>query len=314
MRALIGFFALMLAACAPPPEAVRFSILSTESSAATRPDWTPFLNDMRVSTGERVEAYFGPNYSVLIEAMRFEQTHLGWFGNASAMEAVDRSGGEVFAIADRGGYFSVMIARADAGLTLERVLACGGDVDYGGADPQSTSGTLSPNAFLWGPRKLDPQSCFKTVKVANHEANILAVANGLVDVAIVDSSVYERVAARAPEVTAKLANLWTSPRLPDDPLVWRANLDPALKTKIAAFVLAYGQGESAQAQAQRAVLAKLGLKHFRPGDNSHLDSTRALKSWSRLIEARRKNNSGDIAAAEAEVAKLDRNTAPASAP
>lgn len=314
MRTLVLCLAFLITSCgAPPPEAIRFSILSTESSAATRPDWTPLLIDMRAALGQHVEAYFGPNYSVLIEAMRFEQTHLGWFGNASAIEAVDRSGGEVFAVAERGGYHSLLIARADARLTFERVLACDKSLNLGGADPQSTSGTLSPNAYLWGPRNLDPQSCFASAKTANHEANILAVSNGLVDVAIVDSSVFERVAARAPEVTEKLVTLWTSPLLANDPLVWRKNLDPALKAKILAFVVAYGRGEGEKAEAQRAVLAKLGLRQIVPADDRHLDQTRALRAWSRLIEARRAKDPAQIADAEAEVAKIRaESTAPAA--
>lgn len=304
MRSLIALVALFLSSCTSPPEPVRFSILSNESSAASRPDWTPFLDDMRVSTGQPVEAYFGPNYSVLIEAMRFKQTQLGSFGNASAIVAVDRSEGEVFAVAERGGYQSLMIARSDAGLTADRVLACDGSIDFGGSDPQSTSGTLAPFAFLWGPRNLDPLTCFTEVRVANHEANILAVANGLVDVSIVDSAVFGRVAARAPDVTAKLTVLWSSPRLPDDPLVWRKDLDPVLKTRISRFMFDYGRGEDAKAQAERAVLAKLGLQGFVPAGNRHLDSTRALRAWGRLIEARRTKDPDQIAAAEAAVRQI----------
>lgn len=312
MRALAIALFLLVAACAPPREALRFSILSNESSAATRPDWTPFLEAMRASTGEPVEAYFGPNYSVLIEALRFGQTQMGWFGNASAMEAVDRSGAAVFAVADRGGYASLMIVRADRALDLDTVLACDLTLSFGAADPQSTSGALAPNAYLWGPRGLDPQRCFTSARVANHEANILSVSNGLVDVAIVDSSVVDRIRARAPDVTARLKVVWTSPRLPDDPLVWRADLDPALKAKISRFVFAYGAGEGAQAQAERAVLAKLGLSGFRAADNRHLDSTRRLRAWTRLIEARRANDPDQIRQAELEVSRLDVAAQPAS--
>jgi phosphonate transport system substrate-binding protein len=305
VRVLIYALIVVLAGCAPPPEAVRFSILSTERSAATEPDWAPFLSAMRSSTRENIEAFFGPNYTVLIEAMRFGQTQLGWFGNASAIEAVDRSGAEVFAVADRGGYASLMIVRADRGLDLDDVLACNGSLSFGGADPQSTSGTLAPNAYLWGPRRLDPLRCFESVRVANHEANIMAVANGLVDVAIVDSTVLARVSARAATTTSRLKTVWTSPRLPDDPLVWRTDLTPTQKAKISGFILAYGKGDGAQAQSERAVLAKLGLSGFRPAGNRHLDSTRKLKAWTRLIEARRANDPVLVKEAELELLRIE---------
>jgi phosphonate transport system substrate-binding protein len=214
-------------------------------------------------------------------------------------------------VADRGGYNSLMIVRADRALNLDKVLACDRTLSFGAADPQSTSGTLAPNAYLWGPRALDPQRCFANAKVANHEANILAVSNGLVDLAIVDSAVFARVQARAPEVTAGLTTLWTSPRLPDDPLVWRADLAPELKAKISRFILAYGQGDGPEAEAERAVLAKLGLSGFRAADNGHLDSTRALRAWTRLIEARRTGDPAQIAAAEAAVRSSKANQQPA---
>jgi phosphonate transport system substrate-binding protein len=303
LRSLVFLAVVTSGSCAPPPEAIRFSILSTESSAATRPDWTPFLNDMRTALGQQVEAYFGPNYSVLIEAMRFKQTQLGWFGNASALEAVERSDGEVFAIAERGGYFSHMIARTDRNISLSKVIACDGRFDFAASDPQSTSGTLSPNAYLWGPNNLDPMRCFKTSKTANHEANILAVSNGLVDVAIVDSSVLSRVAARAPEATKNLTVIWTSPRLPDDPMVWRRDLDPALKSKIRAFVTTYGQAPGSVGEQQRAVLSKLGLKKFTIADNRHLAATKELKAWSKLIDAKRRASTAEIAAAQAEISQ-----------
>jgi len=321
MRRLFAFIALcIVAACAPPAppppsQSLKFSILSTESMASSKPDWTPLIADMQTALGRPVDAYFGPNYTVLIEAMRFKQTQAGWFGNASAIEAVDRADGEVFAVAERGGYHSYMIARANSGLTLDKVLACKKTLTYGAADPQSTSGTQSPNAFLWGPRKLDPQTCFANAKVANHEANIIAVSNSLVDLAIVDSTVYQRVAARSPDIVAKLAIIWTSPTLPDDPVVRRKDLDPDVKAKMAAFLFAYGQGEGPEADRQRAILAKIGVPRFVPSDDSHLDATRAMKVWSALVEARRGGSADAIAKAEQAVAALPAGAAtPAVAP
>jgi phosphonate transport system substrate-binding protein len=135
-----------------------------------------------------------------------------------------------------------------------------------------------------------------------------------VDVAIVDSAVYARVAARAPQVTAKLVTLWTSPLLANDPLVWRKNLPPEQKAKIAAFVLAYGKGEGPEAETERAVLKKLGFLGFVSADDRHLDQTRALRAWSRLIEARRTNEPSQITAAEAAVAGINSQSLQPAAP
>jgi phosphonate transport system substrate-binding protein len=309
LRTIAALFALALAGCAPEPEpkeaALRFSILSSESQAVQSQDWGPLLSDMAKAIGRPVEPSFGPNYSVLIEAMRFGQTQIGWFGNASAIEAADRADGEVFAAAVRadrvGGYTGVMIVRAGGGLTFERVIACDRSLSFGAADPQSTSGVLAPIATLWGPRGLDPETCFKTSRTGSHEANIMAIANGLTDVAIVDSTVLDRIAARSPETAARVKRIWNTPLLPNDPLVWRRDLDPTLKQRIAAFLTAYGQGDGPEAERQRGVLAKLGFSGFQRADDSYLAATRAQKAWVAVLEARRSGDAAKIKAAEAKV-------------
>ena len=71
---------------------------------------------------------------------------MGWFGNKSAIEAVDRAQGEVFAsVIDKDGnpgYWSLLIVNKDSDLkTLDDVLKRGGKLSYGAGDPNSTSGT-----------------------------------------------------------------------------------------------------------------------------------------------------------------------------
>lgn len=301
--------ALALAACAPSaperPEPLRFSILSSESQAVQSADWGPLLADLSAALGRPVEPTFGSNYTVLIEAMRFGRSQMGWFGNASAIEAVDRAGGEVFAAAIRadraGGYRGVMITAVQGGPALEAVLACDRTLAFGAADAQSTSGTLAPIATLWGPRGLDPQTCFATTRTGSHEANILAVANGLTDAAIVDSTVLERIKARTPDVAARVTVIWRTPLLPNDPLVWRRDLDPGVKAQVRSFLEGYGKGAGPQAQAQREVLKVLGFAGFQPADDSYLASTRAQKAWVAVLEARRGGDPAAIAAAEAAV-------------
>jgi hypothetical protein len=90
-----------------------------------------------------VKPFFAGNYNVLIEAMRFNQTQVAWFSAKPALEAVDRAQGEVIArIVDpegRDSYTSTLIVRKGSGITLDKVLACGKQYDFGIGDAQSTS-------------------------------------------------------------------------------------------------------------------------------------------------------------------------------
>lgn len=77
--------------------ALNFGIISTESQQNLKPQWDPFLKDMEKKLGMKVNAFFAPDYAGIIQGMRFNKVDIAWYGNLSAMEAVDRANGQVFA-------------------------------------------------------------------------------------------------------------------------------------------------------------------------------------------------------------------------
>ncbi len=184
--------------------------------------------------------------------MRFNKVQMGWFGNKSAIEAVDRAQGEVFAsVIDKDGnpgYWSLLIVNKDSDLkTLDDVLKRGGKLSYGAGDPNSTSGTAVPGYYLWAANKIEPKTFFKTVRASNHEANLLSVINKQVDVAVNNTEALERYRLS----TGKDANdsvrvLWKSPLIPADPLVMRTDLPADLKVRIRDFFINYGKGKDAE--------------------------------------------------------------------
>ena len=309
--------ALTLAGCSPKeaakpaaPAVVNFSIMSTEGRQTQMDDWGPFLADMEKSIGIPVKPFFGTNYTSLIEAMRFKQTDVGWFTNQSGLEAVRRANGEVFArtVKPNGpdGYQAVIVVRKGSGITLDKLLKCDRTLNFGMGDAKSTSGALAPMTYLFAPRGVDPNTCFKTVRSANHEANLFSVAQGLLDAATNNTASMDRMAMMGTEMSKKtLASLdviWTSPTIPEDPMVRRKDLDPAIKAKIDAFLFSYGTGEGPEAERQRKVLERIQTKPFKRADNSHLLPVREMEASGQLILARRK---GDAAAEKAAQAELD---------
>ena len=308
--------ALTLAGCSQkdeaktPPQVINFSIMSTEGRQTQMDDWGPFLADMEKSIGIPVKPFFGTNYTSLIEAMRFKQTDVGWFTNQSGLEAVRRANGEVFArtVKPNGpdGYQAVIVVKKGSGITLDRLLKCDRTLNFGMGDAKSTSGTLAPMTYLFAPRGVDPNTCFKTVRSANHEANLFSVAQGLLDAATNNTASMDRMAMMGTEMSKKtLASLdviWTSPTIPEDPMVRRKDLDPAIKAKIDAFLFSYGTGEGPEAERQRKVLERIQTKPFKRADNSHLLPVREMEASGQLMVARRK---GDAAAEKAAQAELD---------
>lgn len=225
---------------------INFGVISTDSSSVQKDKWEPFLADMKKRTGLDVKAYYAPDYNGVIEAMRFNKIQFAWFGNKSAMEAVDRANGEVFArvvYADGSlGYYSLLITHKDSPIkSLDDVLKQPQQWTLGNGDPNSTSGNLVPTYYLWSQNNIDIGKHFKAVRVGSHGANLLGVLNRQVDVATNNTEELDRLKDKQPEKLAELRVLWKSPLIPSDPFVWRKDLPADVKAKIKDFVLNYGK-------------------------------------------------------------------------
>ena len=279
---------LALSGCGKPAgtdQTLTFSILSAEDQASFQPLWTPLLDDLGQAIGRKVQPRFSSSYSLLVEAMGANQTQIGWFSAEPALDATTRANAEVFArtvdLQGKDTYNSVLIVKKGSGITLDRILACDHTLNFGMGDPKSTSGTLAPMTYLFKPKGIDPQTCFKTARSAAHAANLFAVANGALD-ASTNNSVgldFARVGNdQAKAAYDALDIVWTSPPLPESAIVYRKDLDPALRAKIADFFQHYGQGTGPEADRQRAIMAKLHYSAFHQADDSYLQPVRDMQA------------------------------------
>jgi len=290
------------------PKELNFGIIATESAQNLKEDWQPLISDMQRRVGIKINPFFAPDYAGVIEAMRFGKVHLAWMGNKSGMEAVDRASGEVFAqvvYADGSpGYWSLLITHKDSPYkSMEDVLKNGKSINFGIGDPNSTSGFLVPSYYVFALNNVDPKTAFKTIRSANHEVNLMAVANRQLDVATNNTESWDKLKARMPEKIEQLRIIWKSPLIPSDPMLWRKDLDREAKGKIKGFFLAYGTG--ADAAREQQVLKKLTYSAFRDSDNSQLIPIRQLE----LFKDRTKlENDANLSPAEKQqkVAEINR--------
>ncbi|AKJ30404.1 phosphonate ABC transporter substrate-binding protein [Caldimonas brevitalea] len=258
-------------------QTLNFGFISTESSQNLKSAWQPLLEDMQKATGLKVNAFFAPDYAGVIEAMRFNKVQVAWMGNKSALEAVDRAGGEVFAKVTQadgaGGYWSLMLVHKDSPLkSLDDVLKRRAELSLGFGDPNSTSGSLVPGYYAFAQNQVDPVKDFKRTVRANHETNILAVASKQVDVATVASDGVDRMKIKQPERHALLREVWRSPLIASDPMVWRKDLDAAARQKVRDFLLGYGRDAR-----EKEILKTLTFAGFVASDNQQLLPIRQLE-------------------------------------
>lgn len=267
-----------LAAHAQDMKEVVFGIISTESTQNLKESWEPILADMQKKTGLTVSAHFAPDYAGIIEGMRFNKVHVAWFGNKSAMEAVDRAGGEVFAQMVNAdgtqGYYSHLIAHRDSPIkSLDDVVKNGKRYTFSNGDPNSTSGYLVPSYYVFAVNKIDARTHFKVARSANHETNAQAVAAKQVDLATNNSENLDKFKERFPDRFTNIRVVWTSPLIPLDPLVMRKDLPAPVKAKVKDFFVQYGA-----TPAEKANLMKLSkLSGFKASTDRQLVPIRQLE-------------------------------------
>lgn len=298
---------------------INFSILATENSQNASARWKPFIEDMRKQTGLNIKPYFQSGYSGLVQAVISGNVQVGWFSNKPGWEVVKSGKAEVFVrsadTAGYDGYTSVLIANAKSSITIDDVLRCDKTMEFGMGDASSTSGTLAPMAYLFAPRNINPNDCFKVVRSASHEANVQSVAGGLLPVATNNSTSLQVLSNDTPELTKKVRVIWESPRLPEDPIIWRKDLDPIKKEKIKNFFLNYGrQGDAEQQKREREILKSLSFGLFQPANNNHFIPVREMEATEALVKAQNKGDTKATMAATKALADLRELTKNATYP
>lgn len=309
--ALCGLAALAVAACKKPSlEGAQQEVVFALPPEASRPNfqaaWRPVMADMERATGLAVRTYLAAGDNELAEGMKGGRIDAGWASNQAALAAVRLGGGQVFArtlgLDGAQGYRSVLVTGPKSALTLPRLMKCDRTLSYGETAPASAAGYLAPVAFLFGPAGFDPAKCFKAIRAGEIADNLAAVARGDVDVAALHSTflALSREAGRAD--AEKVRVIWASPTLPQDPLLWRRDLDPDVKERLREFFFTYARGETGEAGRQREALSRLGIGGFEPADDNHLLMAREIEA--RLAWAKAQW-SGDATAAAAAKQAVD---------
>ena len=307
---LLGSLVLGLAATALQAQEINFGVIATDSASTQRERWEPFFADMAKKTGLTIKSFYAPDYAGVIEAMRFNKVQVAWYGNKAAMEAVDRSNGEVFAqvmYADGTfGYHGLLVAHKDSPYNnVDDVLKNSKSINFSIGDPNSTSGFLVPTFYVFAKNGVDHRTAFKTVRNASHGANLQAVLAKQVDVATNNTEDLTKLENSKPELASQVKVLWKSPLIPSDPFVWRKDLDPAVKAKLKAFVLGYAKTDP----AEKAILKNIySYGGFRESNNDQLIPIRQLE----LFRDRAKAESNDKLSADEKarlLADIDRRLA-----
>jgi phosphonate transport system substrate-binding protein len=271
-------------------DTIKFGIISTESQANQKPIWEPFIQAMSEEIGMPVKAFYATQYAGVIEAMRFQQVQVAWYGGKSYIEAAKRANAEAFALTvgtnGEKGYYSHLITNRNQPFISNAkdmggdryILENASDLTFAFNDPNSTSGYLVPSYYIFSKNDVDPKQAFeKVVFAGSHEATALAVANNQVDVATNNNESLERLEETNPAARNKIKTIWTSPIIPSDPIAYREDLPESIKEKIRNFFYNY---------SDKSVLEPLGWSGFEQADDSRWDTVRELDIGRQIMEVK----------------------------
>jgi phosphonate transport system substrate-binding protein len=241
------------------PEALTYAAMSQERAPVVAKRVEPMLNYIEKVTGKKVEFYQTTSYAAQAEAMLGGFGEIANFGPFAYVLATEKSPNiEVFATYINKGmpehyipggpkYVGLLVSkkgsRYDSTAKIKGAVA-------GFPDPGSTSGWLVPNV-LFTKTELGGESLesyfSKLVFTGSHDANLLAVLEGRIDVAFTWDSAPFRLWKRGEmgRPADVLNLLWTSPDIPLDPYSYPKDLCSEIKENIKkAFLTWHEQPES----------------------------------------------------------------------
>lgn len=234
--------ALVLTVCAglpqhasAQPRALTIGLIPAEDSQAMIESSRQVLDALQQQLGMPVKPFVATDYNGVIEALRAKKLDVAYLGPFSYVLASSVAEVEAFSVAvtkktGQSAYRSVILARKDSGLRSVAELK---GRNFAFVDPSSASGHLFPKAGLQQ-TGLDPDAYFgRVVFSGSHDASILAVANRKVDAAAVADRIFNSAVAKGTVKQDDFVVLWSSRPIPESPMVWRKDLDPALKEKLA---------------------------------------------------------------------------------
>lgn len=220
----------------PKGEPLKVAVIPSDDPEATRATWQPVMDYLSEGLGQPVELYIVPDYTAVVEALKYGHVDVARIGATGYVQAVNQ-GVEMDVLAagikcntGAPGYYAYIIARSDSGLDSLDDL---NGQSFAFVDVGSTSGYVIPTMLLeQGGVKLGEE-----FMAGSHPAVILTVKNGSVAAGAVASNRYDVALAEGVIAEGELTIIYSSALVPTPPFVALQSLDESLRQQLKALLL-----------------------------------------------------------------------------
>lgn len=248
---------------AGPAPPIRFGILPIGSAAESLEQWRPLLDDLQKRLQRPVTTVSVGSYASLSDAIGAQRVDIAFLSGKLAVEAVTHQHMQVFAQFVRSdgakGNVAMLVVRDDSPIrSLDDLLSTqGSSWRYARSEHLSVTGYIAPEAYVFAPRGLNSDTFFGSVRVGDHQSNLLAVVNREVDVASSNNPDMDLFRHNFPHEAEQLRVIWRSPLIPSGVLVIRDGTPAPLRQQLTAFLLGYGRAHDETGASERAKLARI---------------------------------------------------------
>jgi phosphonate transport system substrate-binding protein len=251
----------------PPPTAVQVHEESGESlSVAIAPVVSPKkslemyagLVEFLAKKTDRYPSFLqGPSYAAVNDLVRYRQCDMALICTYAYVRGEQEFGMEILAIPKIGGkttYQSYIIVPESSSFTSLLDLR---GLRFASSDFMSNSGWLYPVTWLFDHGEIYHRFFGKHEITGSHDYSILAVSQGYVDGAAVDSIIYERMTKEDPIILSRTKVIQQSQPFGMPPLVVHPEIDQALKDELYSVLVSMHLDEEGQ-----KILAALNIDQF----------------------------------------------------
>lgn len=215
------------------PKEIRVGILPTDQTTMdTR--YGPLFDHLGKTLGVKVKPYIGADYAAIIIAMANDRLELAYYGPESYVQATKQGKVEALVASNHVktglGYYSALWVKASSPIkTIQD--AKGKTLAF--VDPNSTSGYLFPMVYLMKDQKIKPETFFSQVIFAgNHNASLLSLVNGKVDVAAVHTGAVDDAIEKKQIASGEVRQIWKSKLIPPSPIAVNGDLPESFKKAV----------------------------------------------------------------------------------
>ena len=203
--------------------------------------YEPLARYLSARTGYGIRLIVLPGYENIVNRFTAEKMDAAFFGSFTYIQAHEKLGVEALARPEKrdgtSTYHGLIFVRKDSGIRSVRDMQ-GKRLVF--VDRGTTAGWLLPLAYFKQAGVNYRTYLRESYFAGTHEDAIADVLDGAADIGAAKNTEFERAAAADPRIGSDLLILARSPDVPENSLAVRQDLDPVVKEKLKAALLAMG--------------------------------------------------------------------------